>query len=352
LARYRQKQAIPGVSVTMIFADGTTWTGADGYAVLRGASPMTPDTALAAASISKTFVAAAVMRLVEGRQIGIDEPVVKWLPELGLDRRITIRMLLEHTSGLHDFFFHPRIDRALLTDPNATWTPERSLKYVGKPYFKPGRGWHYSNTNYLVLGLLVEDVTGRSLASVIRREFLDPLRLRRTYSQGAEKPRGPIAHGYRYPSGSATARPVDVNGSTTVMPFRSVVSAAAGAGGLASTSGDLARWARALYGGSVLQPASLAQMIDASDTAPFRPRIAYGLGAQAVTIDGRPAVGHSGRFLGFRGVMRWLPGERIAIVVLTNQSRRDPAVLARQLLRVALGPPPVRPISPGPAPAP
>jgi D-alanyl-D-alanine carboxypeptidase len=340
LVRYRERQAIPGISVTMIFADGTTWTDAAGFSVLRDASEVTEETEFPAASMSKTFVAAAVLRLVEDGRIRLDEPVGARLPALGLDRRITIRMLLEHTSGLRDFFFHPRIDRALLAAPDAEWTPQRSLRYVGKPYFRPGRGWHYSNTNYLVLGLLVEAVTGRPLATVIRREFLDPLRLEDTYTQGVEKPRGPTAHGYRYASGAAAARPVDVNGGTVVMPFRSVVTAAAGAGGIASTSGDLARWARALYGGSVLEPTSLAQMIDASDTAPFQPRIAYGLGTQAVSIDGRPAVGHSGRFLGFRGVMRWLPNERIAIVVLTNQSRRDPAVVARQLLRVVFGPPP------------
>jgi D-alanyl-D-alanine carboxypeptidase len=339
LERQRVRRAIPGVSATIIFADGSSWSGASGFADVRSGVPVTSDTAFAAASISKTFVAAVALQLVEDGKFALHERVATRLPTLGLDRRITVRMLLDHTSGLHDFFFHPRIDRALLADRAAPWTSSRSLRYVGKPYFKPGRGWHYSNTNYLVLGLLIEHVTGRSLANEVRDRFLDPLGLEDTYTQAVEKPRGAVAHAYRFASGSHTARPVDLSDGTVVMPFRSVVTAAGAAGSIAGSSADLAGWARELYGGSVLEPGTLALMIDATRTRRFKPRVPYGLGAQAVAIDGRPAVGHSGRFLGMRGVMRWLPGERIAIVVLTNQSRRDPSVVAAQLLRVVLGPP-------------
>jgi D-alanyl-D-alanine carboxypeptidase len=340
LERQRVRRAIPGISATIIFADGTSWTGTSGYADLRAKEPVSADTAFAAASISKTFAAAAALQLVESGRLALRDRVAVWLPTLGLDRRITVRMLLNHTSGLHDFFFDPRIDRALLADRAAAWTSARSLRYVGKPYFKPGRGWHYSNTNYLVLGLLIEHVTGRSLANEVRDRFIDPLGLEDTYTQALEEPRGDVANAYRFASGSRRAQAIDLSDGTVVMPFRSVVTAAGAAGSIAGSSSDLARWARELYGGTILEPATVALMTDAARTSRFKPRVPYGLGAQAVSIDGRAAVGHSGRFLGMRGVMRWLPGERIAIVVLTNQSRRDPGVVAGQLLRVVLGPPP------------
>jgi len=344
----RQRRGIPGISVTIIFADGSRWTGTSGYAVVGSRTAVTAETAFAVASISKTFTAAAVLALIEEGRLALDESVAGRLPGLRLDRRITVRMLLDHTSGLHDFFFHPGIDKALLADRDRAWTTSRTLRFVAKPYFRPGRGWHYSNTNYLVLGLLVEKVTGRSLAAEVRARFLDRLDLDTAYTQAIEKPRGPLAHGYRFATGARNAPPIDLSDGTAIMPFRSVVTAAAGAGSIAASSADIASWARALYGGELLRPETLALMVDPARTSRFKPRVPYGLGTQAVTIDGRRAVGHSGRFLGSQSVMRWLPDDGIAIVVLTNQSRRDPGVVARQLLRLVLGPP----LVPGPPPAP
>ncbi len=203
----------------------------------------------------------------------------------------------------------------------------------------------------MVLGVVVVAVTGRWLAADVRTRFLDPLGLGGTWTQAAETARGPIAHGYRFATGARRAPAIDLADGTSVMPFRSVVTAAAGAGSIAAPSTDLARWARALYGGDVLRPETLAVMVDARPTRRFKPRVPYGLGSQAVSIDGRLGYGHSGRFLGSQGVMRWLPDERIAIVVLTNQSRRDPAIAARQLLRVVLGSPPKpQPAKPHPSP--
>jgi CubicO group peptidase (beta-lactamase class C family) len=120
-----------------------------------------------------------------------------------------------------------------------------------------------------------------------------------------------------------------------------VVTAAGSAGSIASTSVDLVTWVRHLYGGRALTAAGRAAMVeDIATTAKFKPSTPYGLGVQAPTIDGRPTLGHSGRLLGSRGVVRWLSDEGIAIAVLTNQSRTDPNVLVRDLLRVILGPPP------------
>jgi CubicO group peptidase (beta-lactamase class C family) len=129
---------------------------------------------------------------------------------------------------------------------------------------------------------------------------------------------------------------VDLSDGTGVVPFTSVVTAAGAAGSIASTSLDVARWARALYGGDVLDPASLASMIDdAIGVAYWRPTMPYGLGVQELTIAGWGTYGHSGRLLGFRGAMRYLPDTGVAIAVLTNQSSVDPAPLVGTLLDAA-----------------
>jgi D-alanyl-D-alanine carboxypeptidase len=325
----------------MTFPDGTSWVARAGFADVARHRVVTPTTAFAAGSISKTFTSALILRLAEEGKLSLDAPVKTYLPGLVINPAITIRQLLDHTSGLDDFFSHKTIDKALLAQPRRAWTTADSLRYVGKPYFAPGTGWHYSNTNYLVLGMVSEAVGEAPLATQLRQDFLAPLGLGHTVYQWVEKPRGPIAHGYRFTGSNPRLKGIDVSDGSAVIPFTSVVTASAGAGSIATTASDLVRWARALYGGTVLRPETLAAMVDdATATTALKSSVPYGLGVQVVTIDGRRAMGHSGRLLGFRAVMRWLPDEGIAVAVMTNQSRTDPNVLVRDLLRSVIGVPP------------
>jgi D-alanyl-D-alanine carboxypeptidase len=341
LLELRKAYGIPGISAAMTFPDGTTWIANAGFADVARHRVVTSTTAFSAGSISKTFTSALVMRLAEAGKLSLDAPVKRYLPKLAIDPTITVRQLLDHTSGLDDFFSHSAIDTALLARPRRVWSAADSLRYVGKPYFKPGTGWHYSNTNYLVLGMVAEAVGRAPLATQLRRQFFDPLGLSHTVYQSVEKPRGPIAHGYRFTSQNPRQKGIDVSDGSSVIPFTSVVTASGGAGSIASTATDLVRWARALYGGTVLRPETLASMVDdAAVTTALGSSVPYGLGVQVVTIDGREAIGHSGRLLGFRAVIRWLPAEGIAVAVMTNQSRTDPNVLVRDLLRSVIGVPP------------
>jgi len=328
------------VSAAILFADGTIWRATSGFADVGTRRRLTADTEFAVASISKTFLAALILVLAEEGKLAVDTPVVNYLPDLAIDPTITVRQLLDHTSGLHDFFYDPVIDDALLADRKRTWTADDVLGYVGKPYFKPGQGWHYSNTNYVILGWLAESIEGAPLAEQLHARFLTPLGLDHTHYQGVEAPLGPMARAYRFDGPGLRSKPIALTDGTDVVPFTSVVTAAGSAGSIASTAEDLVTWARALYGGNVLTPASFVAMVtDAQRTVAFKPSIPYGLGVQEATIDGRPTLGHSGRLLGSRSVVRWLPNEGIAIAVVTNQSRNDPGLVARALLRVVLGTP-------------
>lgn len=351
LGTLRSTYGLPGVSAAILFADGTMWRATSGFADVATRRRLTADTEFAVASISKTFLSALILVLAEEGKLAIDDPVVEHLPDLAIDPTITIRQLLDHTSGLHDFFYDEDIDDALLADRRRVWTSDEVLGYVGKPYFKPGTGWHYSNTNYVILGRLAEAIEGVPLAEQLRARFLAPLGLDDTHYQGVEAPQGPIARAYRFVGPGVREKPIPVGDGTNIVPFTSVVTAAGSAGSLASTADDLATWARALYGGTVLTPASFMAMVtDAQRTAAFKPSIPYGLGVQEATIDGRPTLGHSGRLLGSRSVVRWLPNEGIAIAVVTNQSRSDPGLVARALLRVVLGTPvPCSTCTPAPA---
>lgn len=343
LDRLRERLGIPGVSVAIRWEDGRTWTGVSGFADVGAARPVTPDTAFSFASVSKTYTAAVVLQLAEDGALGLDDRVAPLLPSLpiDIDPQITIRMLLQHTSGLTDFFLDPRIDRLLQAEPDARWTPARTLRYLPPRPDVPGTIYRYANTNYLLLGLIVEEVTDTTLADQVRARLLTPLGLRASWTQVEEAPLRTLARGYRVTGTGSDAVARAVARVTDVAPFRSVVSAAGGAGGMAGTADDAARWMEALVGGRVLEPATLHDMVrGAGAMRPPRDGIPYGLGVQIVRLGNRVAIGHSGRYVGFRSVVRYLPGEGLTIAVLTNRSTVDPARIADALLRIAAAPRP------------
>jgi D-alanyl-D-alanine carboxypeptidase len=361
LDAYATKYRLPGASVTITWPDGRAWTGVTGFADLKAARRVTPDTVFAIASMSKTFTSALILGLVDDGKLSLDRKVATLLPSVRLGTpgtpipaAITVRMLLDHTSGLADFFFGKGIDAALNAARGTTWTPERALAYVGKPLGPAGRSWHYSNTNYVLLGLVAEKVGGAPFATLVRQRLFGPFGLTTASIQGVERARGPLAMGYRYASSAPGARPILLaDPSRLIVPFTSVVTAAGSAGDVAATSGDLASWARALYGGRVLKPDTLAQAeADWRATAPYRPYVAYGLGVQVSKVDGYRAYGHSGRFIGVRGELRYLPAVGLAFAILVNQNGVDIRPLTAKLVTIALALPPVSIPGQSPVPSP
>src|SRR3954447_13997126 len=160
----RARLRIPGVTVAILWDDGREWLGAPGLRGVAASEPMTTGTAVGLASVSKTLTAAVTLQLVDEGKLALDEPVAPLLPDYGLDKRITLRMLLDHTSGLPDYFLNARIDRPLQRAPDATWSAAETWPFVPVKHRPPGRRWIYSNTNYLLLGELVGRVTGRPIA--------------------------------------------------------------------------------------------------------------------------------------------------------------------------------------------
>ena len=352
LAELRRAYRIPGIEATIIFADGRSWRAHAGFRDYERRITLANRTPLAIASVSKTFIAALVIQLAGEGWFGLDDPVVRWLPSARVDPGVTIRELLDHTSGVFDFFSNTLIDRALLDCPACAWTPSKALSYVKKPYFVPGAGWHYSNTGYVLLGELVDQVTGTAYPALLRQRFFEPLGLISTYVQGVEPAPFPVSHSYRFTTPSLGEAPKPLWDGTGVAPFRSVTTAAGSAGAIASSARDLALWARFLYSGAILGPSGLAEMLDVAPSLPYRADAPYGLGVQQYLIGGRLAYGHGGRLLGARSAIRYLPAEGISIAVVQNTDRGDPGVIAEELLAVILAPLPTPAPSPGPSPAP
>ena len=340
LDKGRAALVAPGMQASVIFADGRQWTGISGVADLATGRALTLDTPFAIASVSKTFLAAEVLLLIDAGQLSLDDAPARLLPTTlvggaPIDPLITVRMLLDHTSGLGDYLTSRSLDAAVRAEPMAVWTPEQSLAYVARAAGKPGEGYHYANTNYVLLGLIVEQITGRTLAEEFRARFFEPLGLSSASYQGAEPPAAQLPTSYRYSSGRLDATPQDVTDGTDIRPFTAITTATGAAGSVAISARDLVHWARALYGGLVLPPDTLALMVaDAAVTQTRKPAYPYGLGVQVLTIDGRVTYGHSGRLVGARSIVRWFPDAGVAIAILTNESRYDTTSILRDMLAI------------------
>ncbi len=243
---------------------------ASGAAQLEPRVAMRPGAGLRIGSVMKTFLSTLVLQAAGERRLRLDDTVDRWLP--GLVPRgegITLRQLLNHTSGIFDVVKDEEFFRAVLTDPLREYTPRQLVRIATAhpPLFEPGDGWGYSNTGYLLLGLVIEKATHRSVSHLLRERITEPLRLDHTFLpvRSPDIP-GFHAHGYLPPSLTGDGY-VDI---TRISP-----TALGSAGALVSTPYDVRRFFRALLGGRLLKPSLLAEM---KETVEVRPGYDYGLG--------------------------------------------------------------------------
>lgn len=304
----------PGLAVAVRLPDGTAWTGVSGSRSLSPDRPVDEETVFAIASITKTFVTAVVLQLVDEGKLRLDDRLADHVPDFPRADRITIRQLLGHTSGIADYFQSADYLSRVFVDRDRTWTTDEILAMAGDPVCDPGACFEYSNTNFVLLGLVAEDVTGIPLSRAIRKRLLDPLGLDRIVFQPDEKTPRDYAHGHLWGGGRSF---FDQSGKADLTPHLSAVSVAWAAGAMAADAPDLARWAEALYGGDVLSPRMKDEMLT------FRKRDDYGLGTRRTDFLGHRAVGHLGGIRGFCLAMWYFPDDGVTIVVLANRGIFD-----------------------------
>jgi len=322
----RVELELPGVSIVLLQGDSVLLGRGYGFADVENGVPATEHTVYGIGSLSKQFAAAAVMRLVEQRRIGLDDPVRTHLPEfLQTGTEITVRHLLRQTSGLADFGSFPEIVaiRGRAEVEPAQFDLARGIRLVSQAsrQYEPGEWWSYSGSNYLLLTAIVERVTGESFHEFVS-EMLEPLGLRVTHVCGLPD-RGARAAGYQVEDGSFTVRPLARN------------TADAGSGGLCSSAMDIASWKRALVGGRAVTRSSFQQMIAAEPiSAGFAPP--YGFGLSLVPVAGRPAIWHTGVISGHTSVLAYLPEDDLTVAMITNRRRADVTALFMRVVRAAL----------------
>jgi D-alanyl-D-alanine carboxypeptidase len=299
-----RKADIPGVIVGLWRPGRCEYVRAFGLADTKTDRDMTPDLLMRIGSETKTFTATALLELVDDHRVGLDDPISKYVSGVPDGNHITLRELAAMRSGLFPYTSDPGFITAVQTNPRAYFSPQQLLAYGFKHpnTFPPGTQTQYSNTNYILLGLVVEKVSHLPLARFLRERVIDPSCLRHTlFPYGAEFPR-PHAHGYT--NQTLSGEVTDATDWNTSWAWA--------AGAMISNLRALRKWAYDVATGTLLTPETQAERTDFIPTG--LPGVSYGLGL----FDVNGWIGHDGSIPGYQSLTIYLPGQHATLVVLVN----------------------------------
>jgi len=334
-----QETVWPGALLYVSSPNLGTWSGAAGLADVEAATPMKPDNQFRGGSLTKPFVSVVVLQLVEEGRFSLDDPMTSVLPEsvtakFANSNEITVRMLLNHTGGMPEF-----LDLAMphiLADLQRVWQDDEWLDFAAaqEPWFAPGEAQGYSNTDYILLGLVIEQATGQSWREEVRERIIEPLNLENTLlPEPGDKSSPPNqAHGY-----------VDMGAGLLDVTEAGVDPSMAGASGgqsLITTAEDLEQFLKALLSGELFHNAETLEVMQTfvpwPDGNPLSPWIdGYGLGLMKVEYPGGiVAIGHSGTSADFNSFVFYFPDQDITMSGAVNY--RDAIACFSQLMQRAL----------------
>lgn len=306
---------VPGMQAFVLTPDGKTWSGTSGTIDLARREPMQREDILRVGSVTKTFTAVIVLKLAEEGRLRLDDPIAKWFPDFPNAEEITVRQLLNHTSGIPEI-----IPKVLMKSiiPSTTWQPEELVNLIAQDEasFTPRGVFAYSNTNYILLGLITEKISAKPFTQQLHERIIDPLNLENTYFVPYEQAPDRLVPGFDRDLSSFPGM-LDVGKNNT-----SWATAAFTSGALASTADDLGTFFERLFAGALLSQPSMAEMtafVSASNPG-FSEQNGYGLGLMRLEVDGQELVGHVGEFMGSTSIAMYSPDRKHLIVVTCNLS--------------------------------
>lgn len=318
---------VPGLSTTFLLPDGRYWNGVSGVADIHTNAPIDTTHVFQAASVVKHFTATIVLQLVEEGVLALDDTIGSFITPLPYIAGSTrVRHLLNHRSGLADYLATPGAANNWFMDPDSVWPPEQILaQYSAPPLFAPNSAFSYSNTNYLVLGMVVEAATGTAFSEQLRTRILEPIGMEEAYFPPDLPISGNLVPGW---TSWTTPNVYDTDATPVLRDCFSSFGWAAGA--LVARPWELAHGVRAVQAGDLLQPGSLNTMrtftnVNFSDGA-----TGYGLGTMRYSYAGRTYYGHSGDISGFTqmAVHGIDDGITFAISIDRNNAPRGPIAAA------------------------
>ncbi|WP_229343170.1 serine hydrolase domain-containing protein [Streptomyces flavotricini] len=300
-----KQTGMPGLNIGLWMPGRGVYEKSFGIADRQTGAPMKAGLHSRIGSVTKTFTVTGLLQLVDQGEVGLDDPISRYVSGVPGGNSITLRQLADMRSGLFDYTTDKKWLDGLRADPHRTYTPRQlvDVAFGHPPNFKPGAKWEYSNTNTVLLGMLVEKVSGQSLADYLREHVFAPLKLKATSLPGDSAMPDPHAHGYTDFTPKGT-----VADATNWNP-----SWAWAAGAVISDLDDLHAWAPALADGRLLTPKTQAERLR---TLPIgaAPGASYGLGI----LDFNGWLGHNGELPGYETIAAQLPAEKATLVVLVN----------------------------------
>ncbi len=303
--------ATPGALVGIWYPERGTWLKAAGIGDVTTAMPVTLDDHVRIASNTKTFVATVILQLIDDGQLHLDDALESLIPGVPNGTQITLRQVLGMSAGISDFVNDPVIAVDSEADPLLSFSPDDALDIIlaSTPDFAPGERVQYSNSNYILLGMIVERVTGQPFGTVIQERILDPLGMTETSVPTTPNLPEPFVRGYDQGEPGEELR--DVTRSNPDIPWAS--------GSMISTLADLGTWAEALATGTLLSPELQMERLRIGSMVDGPVSVGYGLGI--LSLNG--LIGHNG---GIRGYSSWVmhePASGASIVVVTNRGGND-----------------------------
>lgn len=362
LDSFRIKARVPAASLTVNYPDGTLLNFVSGTITNKtnkneNPPAVTSNNLFQIGSITKSFTAAIILQLEVEKKLSINETIAdtvkkygQWLPDQEYQawKNVTIKQLLNMTSGIFDVIEDKSFMNTLAKHPEKNWTPVEIIKYTEKhkAYFSPGAGWRYSNTSYNILGLLIEAVTKKTFETEINQRLLKPNLLNNTYYLPYEFPKNimsRMAHGYVY-TNDEFSPPMKPGQDMTTFNL----SAAGPSGALVSNSIDITRWVRMLFTGHILPTAQLIEMLDAvcmgSDKscqpgealADNSHSMGFSLGVVRMYD---PQLGviwfYKGSTPGYYSSFVWLPERKIALALTVSATTKESSKLLKTLVNAA-----------------
>lgn len=297
-----------GASMAVLAPEQGLWTGVSGISI--PGVPVTSEMRFGIGSNTKLFVAVTLAYLQEQGILSLDDHLYQWLPAYpNVDSTATIRQLLSHQTGIFDFW-NDRISMlydSIWADTSRFWTSEETLATIGDPHFTPGHGFSYSNTNYLLAGMVIEEATGASWVQKIHDVIFDSLVMDSTFAGAFEPRNGPVAAEW------------DVFNEMLITnsPMTAEYSQANAAGAILSTAQELAEWYSALFSGTVISDSSLLQVTD------FEPTSFYGLGLEEGSYKNHLSYNHTGGVLGYASLAWYDLQTQAVICILMNDRYTD-----------------------------
>lgn len=325
---------IPGVTASIVLQDGTAIEVAAGFADLKNKIRLQPEDHMLSGSIGKTYVSAIMLELVSEDRAQLDDKLQTflgaegWYLRLPNARDVSLRSLLNHTSGIPNHVSDKKFIAEVRKTPGRNWTPEEIVSYVldRPPVGSVGQKYVYSDTNYILIGMVIEKITQNTYYDELEKRILRPLQLNDTRPSN-RRIIPELVEGYTEP-GDIFGLPTKVceGGKNALNPQVEWTG-----GGLVSNSKDIARWAHLLYGGQVLTPQSLGKMLSdttAASEVAIGPGTRYGLGVYEWQTELGVAYGHQGDFPGYWSVMEYFPEYKLAVGIQFNTD--DPKVLGKK----------------------